>query len=316
MRDSILNTLANVANELPRSKLGNTGTILTFLTFREQRIKDRSRQKRRKMKLPMIMRLFLLITVAALFSGCNIQNDFLYFPDSSRPSEESLKANHLKSWQASATDYRGVVAFKEIAKPKGTVIVFHGNAGKAADRIYYIETLSALGYRVILAEYPAYGGRKGTLGEKAFVADGVETVRLAFEQFGGPVFLLGESLGCGVAAAVAARTPVKIAGIILITPWDTLLSVAQSKFSLLPVQLLLTDKYDSIGNLKMFKGRIALVGAERDGIIPIKHARLLYDSLSVVEKRMWIVKDAGHNDWPMYAQASLWNEITTFMEGK
>jgi pimeloyl-ACP methyl ester carboxylesterase len=80
--------------------------------------------------------------------------------------------------------------------------------------------------------------------------------------------------------------------------------------------LLLTDKYDSIGNLKSFKGRIALVGAERDEIIPIKHARRLYDSLPVVEKQMWIVKSAGHNDWPMHAQASLWKEVKDFMEGK
>jgi pimeloyl-ACP methyl ester carboxylesterase len=264
----------------------------------------------------MIMRLFFLIAVGALFGGCNIQNDFLYFPDSSRPSEESLKANHLKLWQVSATDYRGVVAFSEIAKPKGTVIVFHGNAGKAADRTYYIGTLLALGYGVILAEYPLYGGRKGALGEKAFVADGAETVRLAFEQFRGPVFLLGESLGCGVAAAVAARTSIKIVGIILITPWDTLASVAQSKFPFLPVRLFLTDKYDSIGNLKSFKGRIVVVGAERDEIIPIRHAKNLYNSLSVVEKQMRVIKSAGHNDWPMYAQATLWKEIIDFMEGK
>jgi pimeloyl-ACP methyl ester carboxylesterase len=271
---------------------------------------------RKQTILPMIMRLFFLVTVAASFFGCNVEHGFLYFPDTSRPSEALLKANHLKLWQASATDYRGLVGFNEIAKPKGTVIVFHGNAGKAADRTYYVETLSLLGYRVILAEYPLYGGRKGTLGEKAFVADGAETVRLVFEQFGGPVFLLGESLGCGVAAAVAARTRINIAGIILITPWDTLASVAQSKFSFLPVRLFLTDKYDSIGNLKSFKGKISLVGAERDEIIPIKHAKHLYDSLSAVEKRMWIVKGAGHNDWPMYTQASLWKEVTDFMEGK
>jgi pimeloyl-ACP methyl ester carboxylesterase len=264
----------------------------------------------------MIMRLFLLVAVGMFFCGCNIQNNYLYFPDSERPSEELLRANHLKLWQVSAMDYRGIVDIAEIAKPKGTVIVFHGNAGKAADRIFYIETLSALGYRVILAEYPLYGGRKGTIGEKAFVADGAETVRLVFEQFGGPVFLLGESLGCGVAAAVAARTQVKIAGIILITPWDTLASAAQSKFSFLPVRLLLTDKYDSIGNLKSFKGRIALVGAERDEIIPITHAKRLYDSLSIIEKRMWIVTGAGHNNWHVHAQESLWKEVTEFMEGK
>jgi uncharacterized protein len=275
------------------------------------------RAEKRGATLPMIMRLFFLVAVGVLFSGCNIQNDFLYFPDASRPSEELFKANHLKLWQVSAKDYRGLIAFSEIAnKPKGTVIVFHGNAGKAADRTYYVEALSSLGYRIILAEYPLYGGRKGALGEKVFVADGAETVRLAFEQFGGPVFLLGESLGCGVAAAVAARTQVRIAGIILVTPWDTLASAAQSKFSFLPVRLFLTDKYDSISNLKSFRGKIALIGAERDEIIPISHAKRLYDSLSIVGKRMWIVKGAGHNNWPRYTQASLWKEITDFMEGK
>ena len=265
------------------------------------------------MILPMIMRLFLLIAVGALLGGCNVEHNFLYFPDTSKPSEESLKANHLKVWQASATDYRGLISANDIAKPKGTVIVFHGNAGRATDRVFYIDVLSALGYRVILVEYPAYGGRKGIFGEKVFVPDAVETIRLAFEQFGGPVFLMGESLGCGVAAAAAAKMPVKLAGIILVTPWDTLASVAHSKFPFLPVRFLLNDTYDSVGNLKAFKGKIAIVGAERDEIIPVSHARRLYDSVAS-GKRMWVIKGAGHNDWPMFAQAILWKEITDFLE--
>ena len=87
-----------------------------------------------------------------------------------------------------------------------------------------------LGFRVILAEYPKYGGRPGKVGEKSFVAAGMETVRLAFEQYGEPLYLVGESLGCGVAAAVAKQTSVPIAGIILITPWDTLASVPSHSF--------------------------------------------------------------------------------------
>ena len=260
----------------------------------------------------MIVGLFLLIAAAMIFSGCNIQNNFLYFPSSSAPSLELLNREHIKPWQSSPTDYRGLVALSEVRRPIGTIIVFHGNAGTAADRLFYVKALSALGYRVILAEYPRYGGRKGELGEKAFVADANETVRLAFEQFGEPLFLLGESLGCGVAAAVAKEASVKVDGIILITPWDTLLSVAQSKFPFLPVRLLLTDKYDSIGNLKAFKGRIAVVGAERDEVIPIKHANDLYSSLPSATKRMWIIKEAGHNDWPMHVNTSWWKEITDF----
>jgi hypothetical protein len=112
----------------------------------------------------------------------------------------------------------------------------------------------------------------------------LETVRLAYEQYGAPLYLVGESLGCGVAAAIAKKTSVPIAGIILITPWDTLASVAKSMFPFLPVQLVLTDKYDSISNLKEFKNKISVVGAERDDILPIKHAVNLMLFLKTVKK--------------------------------
>jgi hypothetical protein len=36
-----------------------------------------------------------------------------------------------------------------ISSPKGTVIVFHGNAGSAAGREFYVQALAPLGYRVI-----------------------------------------------------------------------------------------------------------------------------------------------------------------------
>jgi pimeloyl-ACP methyl ester carboxylesterase len=225
----------------------------------------------------MLLKAFILTVSLMTISGCDLQNRLLYYPGSSAPSDESLKADNLKRWKSSSGDYRGVVAAKEMGGTRGTIVVFHGNGGIAADRSYYLKDLGALGYRVILSEYPGYGGRKGELGEKSFVRDAVETVRLASEEYGGPLFLLGESLGCGVAAAVAKVTTVRIDGIVLITPWDTLASIAREKFPFLPVRLFLTDKYDNIANLAFFKGRIAVVGAERDEIIPLPHAKKLYD---------------------------------------
>jgi hypothetical protein len=263
----------------------------------------------------MILRLITIVMAAMIFSGCNIQDSLLYYPSSSAPSEVSLKADKIKPWQSTTTDYRGFVASNEDRSPNGTIIVFHGNGGTAADRAFYVHELSVLGYRVILAEYPRYGGRKGDLGEKAFVKDAGEMVHMAYEQFGGPLFLLGESLGCGVAGAVAAGTSVKLDGIILITPWDTLASVAQAKFPFLPVGLFLTDKYDNIGNLRSFNGRIAVVGAARDEIVPVRHAAKLYNALPVATKRMWMIKEAGHNDWPFYTNMSWWKEIMDFMRG-
>ena len=262
----------------------------------------------------MILKAFMLITAATILSGCGIEKSLLYYPDSSAPSEAALKADNLQYWP-SASDYRGLVSADEENYPNGTIIAFHGNGGTAADRAFYGKVLGAMGYRVILAEYPRYGGRKGELGENAFVADAGETVRLAFMKYGGPLFLLGESLGCGVAAAVAGGAPATIDGVICITPWDTLESVARSKFPFLPVRLLLKDKYDNIGNLGSFKGRIAVVGAERDVVIPMGHARNLYNSLSGTARKMWIIKGAGHNDWPASVNTSWWKELMDFVKG-
>lgn len=241
-----------------------------------------------------------------------MQNRFLYFPSGDRPSAAMLETENLVLWPAA--DYRGLIAAGDAPAPNGTIVLFHGNGGTALDRGFYLEPLMELGFRVVLTEYPKYGGRPGQVGEKPFVADGLETVRLAHQQFGEPLYLFGESLGCGVASAVANKTSAPIAGIILITPWDTLASVAKSLFPFLPVTMLLTDKYDSIENLKSFKKKISVVGAERDEILPIKHAQNLYNFLPENSKRMWVIKGAGHNDWPFHVGSSFWKEITGFVK--
>jgi pimeloyl-ACP methyl ester carboxylesterase len=263
-----------------------------------------------------IIYLLLFIMAAILLGGCNMQNRFLYFPSSELPSAKLLAVENLSFWPVAASDYRGLIAAHEVPAPNGTIVVFHGNGGTALDRGFYLEPLAKLGFRVVLAEYPKYGGRPGIVGENPFVADGLEMVRLAHQQFGEPLYLLGESLGCGVAAAVANKTSVPIAGIILITPWDTLAAVAKSLFPFLPVAMLLTDKYDSIENLKSFKRNISVVGAERDEILPISHAINLYKFLPEDRKRMWIIKGAGHNDWPFHADSSFWEEITDFVKAE
>jgi uncharacterized protein len=245
----------------------------------------------------------------------NLQYRLLYYPSPSLHPEELLSGSGIKLWRPSGSDYRGLIASNQPKSGKGTVIVFHGNGGTASDRTFYQDVLGVLGYRVILAEYPSYGGRKGEVGEKSFVEDGSETVRLAYDDFGGPVYILGESLGSGVAAAVVRNSSARIGGVILITPWDTLASVAAEKFPFLPVRLFLKDEYDSIKNLATFGGRIAVVAAGRDSVIPVGHAQNLYDSLSGTSKRMWTIEEAEHNDWYAYTNMTWWKEIMEFVGG-
>ena len=257
----------------------------------------------------------IMMIILIALPGCDLRHKLLYYPSTFMPSKEALTADNIQCWPSNAGNYKGFVSTAESNHVMGTIIVFHGNAGTAADRTYYIKALVPLGYRVILAEYPGYGARAGKLGEKSFVSDAKETVNDAYKHYGSPLFLLGESLGCGVAAAVAKEPPVTIDGILLITPWDTLLSVAKSKFSWLPLQFFMKDKYDSMSNLKGYQGRIAIVGAERDEIIPMRHAVALYQALPG-RKAIWVVKGAGHNDWPMIVGKPWWREIMEFLCGK
>lgn len=254
-----------------------------------------------------------MVVAVLLLAGCDVQYRMLYYPSSQVPSEQSVAGTGIRFWPSYGREYRGFIGGEESGRARGTFIVFHGNGGTAADREFYARTLGSFGYRVILAEYPLYGGRKGELGEQAYVADAVETVRLAFERFGGPVYLLGESLGCGVVSAVVRDTRTPVDGVVLITPWDSLAGVAKSHYSFLPVGLLLKDSYDNAANLGSYRGCIAIVGSGQDQIIPIRHARNLYRSLSSHQVQMWEIEQAGHNDWPLMVNLSWWREIVTFV---
>lgn len=259
-----------------------------------------------------IKKILFLVLLGISVTGCNMQNNMLYFPDSRLPSESELNGKNIQFWPSGSTGYRGFVGSGEIKSMKGTIVVFHGNAGTAADRDYYLSPLSSMGHRVILAEYPGYGGRKGILGEQSFVNDAMETIRIVAATYEGPLYLLGESLGCGVVAGAAKEKSLRIDGIVLITPWNTLLSVAKHHYPFLPVSLFMKDKYDNAENLKSFQRNIAVVGAERDDIVPVKYAEELF-SLLPKGKKMWVINRAGHNDWSMLMDIRKWQEIMEFL---
>lgn len=239
-----------------------------------------------------------------------LQDQLLYFPE--RASIETLVSDRLHPWPG-PRDFRGLVA-EPPTTARGTALVFHGNAGHAGHREYYVDSLTRLGFRVILAEYPGYGPREGPLGEDSLVADAESSIARAHRLYGGPLLLIGESLGAGVVAAAGARQAAKIAGIILITPWDRLADLASHHYPWLPVSLFLHDRYDNVANLTGFSRPVVVVLAERDGIVPPQFGKRLYASLSA-PKRLKIVPGADHNDWSFRVDFNWWREVTEFIRG-
>ena len=262
-------------------------------------------------KLMIRLPVYYLIVVSGMYF---LQDYFIYFPEKTDAKliEKAAKNRGLGIWPDNVESYRGFVSPLEPQKARGTVIVFHGNAGSALDRTYYVHALGRLGYRVILAEYPGYGSRAGKVGENQFTADAVETIRLAAEEFGHPVFLLGESLGCGVVCAAVAQSDIPIEAVGLITPWDSLLNVARDKYWFLPVRWMLKDRYDNVANLADYRGPVAVIIAAQDEIIAPRLAKRLYESLPG-PKRRWTFPNAGHNSWPSGPQEPWWGEMMGFL---
>jgi len=266
----------------------------------------------RTMMKPIFITTLGILSLA--LSGCNIQARLLYFPGEMTVQEVHHRAegSGLLMWPEPGAKYLGILSAEGPAHFRGTVVVFHGNAGEAIFRRYYIDALESLGYRVVLAEYPGYGGRPGELSEKSFVADARQTALLARKLLGGPLYLWGESLGCGIASALAADQELRPDGVVMLTPWDCLLNEAKAQFPLLPVRLFLRDTYDNVANLSAYKGPVAVIMAGRDEIIPNRLTQRLYASLSQ-PKRLWVFPESGHNDWPGSPELPWWREVMDFL---
>lgn len=263
--------------------------------------------------LPRVMTL-LVIYLLILLAVFLLQRNMMYFP--ARFTQERLQelsaALNLQTWP-SASEPRGMLGRMPVVDAKGTVLVFHGNAGSALHRSYFIDGLQPLGYRVIIAEYPGYGARTGKPSETALIEDGIATAKMALDEFKQPLFLCGESLGSGVVAGIVASGEVPVKGLLLITPFDAMDKVAQHHYWFFLARWLLRDKYDNVARLRNFPGPSAMLLAERDEVIPNRRSMVLFDALAG-QKKLWRFEQAGHNSLPMEPWRPWWREVMGFID--
>ena len=282
--------------------------------MRVERVKIREPDRRARLAVTSLQSLLLTAAIACVLVLCGmffLQDRLLYFPG--RATVDSLATDGLKAWP-SPEDFRGLVA-EPPGEARGTVVVFHGNAGHVGHRTFYVEALAPLGWRVLLTEYPAYGPRAGVVGEESLVGDAEETVSRALKQYGTPLVLLGESLGAAVSAAAAARHGDAIAGLLLITPWDRLEHVARHHYPWLPVKWLLRDQYDSVTRLAHLGRPVVVAVAEHDSIVPARFGIALHESLQE-PRHLLVIRGAGHNDWPHRVDAQWWRRAMALAAGE
>lgn len=263
--------------------------------------------------------LAVFVSLAAVGVLDFAQRALLYHPVEAPPEALSREGARrgLQVWPegATAATARGLVAAPREGPTRGTIALLHGNAGSSWDREGYVAPLVSRGFRLILLEYPGYGGRAGVPSQRALVDDAASSLRMAHAAYGAPLYVLGESLGAGVAAGALALCNEQVSAAVLVTPWDELATPARALLPRVPswaLRTLLRDRYDSVAALARFHHPLGVVIAERDEVIPPSAGHALYERFDG-PKRRWVIHRAGHNTWTNFVDASFWSELASFI---
>ncbi len=196
------------------------------------------------------------------------------------------------------------------------MVVFHGNAGSAFDRTQYAKGFGHLQqgatWQTYLFEYPGYDSRPGTPSEESIRAAAREAIEQLAAEDSRPIYLTGESLGAGVACALAGDLPQKISGIFLMTPFAALGEVASHHYPWLPVNLILRDRWNNTAALRDYHGPVAVLIAGQDEVVTTAQSEKLYGSYSGPKQR-WFDTEATHNTVSNSTFLPWWQEVSDFL---
>jgi fermentation-respiration switch protein FrsA (DUF1100 family) len=242
--------------------------------------------------------LVLLVVLVALLTGVwLLQRRMIYFPDTAVPPAGSLLPGAqeitlrtedglaLGAWHLAPTRAdRGI-----------TILVMPGNAGSRALRAPLARRLAAKGFAVLLLDYRGYGGNPGSPSEDGLITD-ARAARAYLAGHGVPaqrLIYFGESLGAAVATRLAAEQPP--GGLVLRSPFTSLAAVGSRHYPLLPVRLLLRDRFPVTELISHIQVPTAVVYGSADTIVPPEHS-LAVAAAAGGPVRTVEVLGADHND--------------------
>ena len=172
------------------------------------------------------------------------------------------------------------------------ILYFGGNAESMAGSADYIAGQFP-NFTVYLMDYRGYGKSSGEPNEVALYSDALKLYDMIRSRHN-RISVGGRSLGTGIATYVAAQR--EVSKLALITPYDSIVNVAQDRYPLYPVSLLANDKYDSVSRVKDIRAKTLIVIAENDKVIPRENTDRLIESFDTKQLEVIVIKNRGHID--------------------
>jgi len=209
----------------------------------------------------------------------------------------------------------------EAAKEAPLIIYFHGNGEIVTDYDDIAPLYTQRGINLLVTDYRGYGFSDGrptlsqTLKDAHRLFDLIKEYTLKEELSPFP-FLMGRSLGSLCAIEVAKGHQEEISGLIVESGSATNFRYLLSRWGLIPYHHPLWEEGRGFFN----KEKIAevtvptlIIHAERDSLIPLEEAKVLYERSGAKDKRLVIIPDADHNDLILRGRELYFEEIDAFI---
>ena len=235
---------------------------------------------RRTMVFLLWVLLAYALVCAAMFFG---QRSFIYYPQPrtlDTPTEVFTMADRT--------------AVEVTVRPRpgpDALLYFGGNAEDVARQLPVLAEAFP-NHALYLVHYRGYGGSEGAPSEAALVTDALVMFDRVHERHE-RVQVIGRSLGSGVAVQLAAARPVH--RLVLVTPYHSVLGIAQQQFPWVPVRWLLQDRFESWRHAPRVNAPTVIVAAEHDTVIPRASTDALHAVFAPGVARFHVLPGTGHN---------------------
>ena len=218
----------------------------------------------------------LLLTIVFFF-----QRSILYHPSVDNYLKDQVinEPTEIEKVKITTVDNINLVAWfynKDIKKFK-TILFFHGNAGSLENRTYKLNHFKDLNVNFLIIAWRGFSGSEGKPSEVGLYRDAASAIQ--WLKLKGVteknIILYGESLGTGVAIEVAQNK--KYAGIILESPYTSMVNLGKKYYPLFPVRFLLKDKFESFKKIKKISVPLLVMHGKLDRIVPFVMGKKIYE---------------------------------------
>lgn len=266
------------------------------------------------------MALTIALVASIAYSGMSgllfgLQSQFIYFPDLGRemiatPAARGLAYDAVALRTSDGETLAGW--WVPVGEPRGTVLLFHGNAGNISHRIDYLAMFHRLGYSTLIIDYRGYGKSTGKPDEEGTYRDAeaswnwLEARGIAARD----IILFGESLGGGVATWLAVGR--KPRALVLASTFTSIPDLGAALYPWLPVRQLARIHYDNVARLPDVDAPVLIMHSPDDEIVPYAHASRLFDAAR--EPKGLVKLAGGHNEGFVFARPEWVGALAEFLE--